>query len=123
MKILLDTNSLLIPGKFRVDVFMELERFGKPELYTIDLVVSELKIISHGNGSDASHANLGMELIEKKGVKVLETDGEHADDEIKKLAVNEGYVVCTQDIELQKSLKEKGVKVLSLRQGSRLEMI
>ena len=123
MKTLLDTNFLLIPGKFRVDIFTELERFGKPRLYTIDLVVSELKIIAQDKGSDAGHARLGLELIVKKGVNVLETGGEHADDEIADLAAREGYTVCTQDTGLQKILKGKGVRVVALRQESRLEIV
>ena len=43
MKFLLDTNFLMIPGKFKVDVFSELEKFGKPELYTVSAVVRELE--------------------------------------------------------------------------------
>jgi rRNA-processing protein FCF1 len=30
MRFLLDANFLLIPGRFRVDIFRELEQFGKP---------------------------------------------------------------------------------------------
>ena len=123
MKALLDTNFLLIPGRFRVDVFSELEGFGKPGLYTIDLVVKELGMLAEGRGSDAGHARLGLSLLEKKGVTVLETRGEHADKELVRLASSRGYAVCTQDRELQKALKEKGVKVISLRQGARLETL
>jgi rRNA-processing protein FCF1 len=49
MKFLLDANFLMIPGKFRVDVFKELEKFGKPDLYTLDLVVKELSKQSSGS--------------------------------------------------------------------------
>jgi len=42
MKLILDANFLIIPGKFKVDVFKELRMFGNPEPFTLDLVVKEL---------------------------------------------------------------------------------
>jgi rRNA-processing protein FCF1 len=116
MRYLLDANFLLIPGRFRVDVFRELERFGKPELFTIDLVVKELRGISRGSGRDARAANLGLELIEKRGVQVLETQGGDADQELERMASEQDFAVCTQDRELQDKLHREGVVVIFLRQ-------
>jgi rRNA-processing protein FCF1 len=121
MKFLIDTNFLLIPGRFRVDVFKELERFGRPELLTIDLVVSELRKLASGKGRNASHARLGLDLIEKKGIRVLESQEGSADHEIERLASEQDLVVCTQDRELQERLRREGLSVVSLRQKRYLE--
>jgi len=121
MKFLLDANFLMIPGKFRVDIFQELEKFGKPELYTIDLVVKELSKLSKAKGKDAFSAKLGLYFIQQKDIGILETEGKNADSKLLALA-GKGYAVCTQDKALTaKILKAKG-KVAFLRQGKYLEM-
>ncbi len=116
MKFLLDTNFLLIPGKFKVDVFRELEAFGRPELFTLDLVVSELGRLASGAGRDASHARLALDLLEKKSVQVLEARGKDADMELERIASEQDFAVCTQDRALQKRLRKEDVTVIFLRQ-------
>ena len=117
MKFLLDTNFLLIPGKSKVDVFAELRRFGKPELYTIDLVVEELKKLASGRGRDSRSARLALELIGKKDVGVLKSCAANADLELERLASERDFAVCTQDRALQERLRREGVVVIFLRQG------
>ncbi len=123
MRFLLDTNFLLIPGKFRVDIVKELERFGKPELYTIDLVVKELGRLAEGSGREASDARVGLELLRLRNAEVLGTSGKHADDEIEEVAKSHGLAVCTQDRGLQKRLSIQGVEVFYLRQRSRIDRL
>ncbi len=121
MKFLLDANFLMIPGKFRVDVFRELEKFGKPELYTTELVVKELSKLSKGGGKDAFFAKLGLSFVQDKDVGILEAQEKKADSELLRLS-KQGFVVCTQDKALTgKIMKAKG-KVVFLRQGKYLEM-
>lgn len=115
MKFLLDTNFLLIPFKFRVDVFSELEEFGKPELYTLDLVLKELEKIKTGS--------FALEFIKKKKVKILKSLGKNTDNEIERMASEKNFVVCTQDRKLIKKLKIGGIKVVYLRQKKYLVMI
>ena len=117
MKFLLDTNFLLIPGKLKVDVFSELQRFGKPELFTLDLVVRELRELSSGPGRDSSHARLALDLLGRKHVKILESAGDGTDPEIERIASEDGFAVCTQDRELQKKLKKRKIPVIFLRQN------
>ena len=116
MKFLLDTNFLLVPGKFRVDIFSELEKFGKPETFVLDLSMRELRKIIKGGGKDSRHALLALDLIEKKEVKVLESGiAEHTDRALVKFA-SEGYVVCTSDRPLIRKLRERGLRAITLRQ-------
>ena len=123
MKFLLDTNFLLIPGKSKVDVFAELRRFGKPELYTIDLVVEELKKLASGRGRDSRSARLALELIGKKDVGVLKSCAANADLELERLASERDFAVCTQDRELIGHLRKDGIHAVSMRQGRYLEKL
>lgn len=123
MKVLIDTNFFLIPGKFGVDFVKELERFGKPELYTLDLVLKELRMLAEGKGKDARNAKLGIELIQRKNIGILEAAGNHADEEMERIAAEGGFVVCTQDRELQKRLRNEDIEVIILRQGRVLAKI
>jgi rRNA-processing protein FCF1 len=121
MKFLLDANFLMIPGKFRVDIFQELERFGRPELFTIDLVVKELSKLSKVKGKDAFSAKLGLFFIQEKDIGILESQEAKADSELVRLS-GEGHIVCTQDKALISKIRRKGGKVAFLRQGKYLEM-
>jgi len=121
MKFLLDANFLMIPGKFKADIFGELERFGKPELFTIDLVVKELSKLSKGKGKDTFSAKLGLFFIQERDIGILETEGKNADSEMLALA-GKGFTVCTQDKLLISKIRRKGGKVVFLRQRRYLEM-
>jgi len=123
MKFLLDANFLLIPAKFKVDIFFELTRFGKPELCTLDLVVGELKKTASGKGADARHAKLALTLIEKKNVRILKTKHRNTDQEIERIAAEHNMVVCTLDRQLIKKLKAEEIPVVSLRKKKRLELV
>lgn len=116
MKVLLDSNFLLIPGRFRVDVFKELQLFGRPEPYTLDLVVKEIEGIAKKPGRDAKYAHMGLFLLDSKGVNIIKTKARNTDREIERIAKEEGFIVCTQDRELIKRLRKKGVRIISLRQ-------
>ncbi len=123
MKFLLDTNFLMLQGKFKVDIFSELEKFGKVEAYTINLVVNELEKIAGGRGKNAMHAKVAIWLIRKEGVKILHSKGRHADPAIKRFAANGYYAVCTQDKKLRDYLKKKKIPVVFLRQKKYLVML
>ena len=121
MKFLIDTNFLLIPGKFKVDIFSEMQKFGKPELYTLDQVVRELEKLASGKGSDSKAAKLALDFLDMKDVTVLKAGTGPTDREIEKAAMDGGFAVCTQDKALIKRLKKTGVKVVFLRQKRFLE--
>jgi len=125
IRFLLDANFLALPGKFNVDIFEQLENFGKDHLYTLDLVVKELETLANGSGRDARHAKVGLLLMQKQGVKVViaADDMDPTDVAILKHAKKGYYTVCTQDRELIRQLKEESIPVISLRQGRYLERV
>lgn len=129
MKIILDTNILLVPGQYKIDVFDELIRLGYTEFIITDSIVRELLILSkkYKSKKDIIAVNLAMSLIDrckivrKDGVindkKIFEHSGKKtiADDDILELADDIG-AVATNDKKLIRDLKKKGVKVVRLRQ-------
>jgi uncharacterized protein len=115
-KVLLDTNFLLIPAKFKVDIYAELERiFDKHELFVLDKSLVELdNIIQNQKGAEKAAAKLAKAILEAKKPKTLKTTSkDYVDDVILGL---EGYIVATQDKELRDRLKKKGIKTITLRQ-------
>ena len=120
MKALLDTNFLMIPGEFGVDILTELLNLGYTEIYALDLVISELKKLSVGRDKYGRSARIGLEFIRKGEVVVLESEKDNADDEILRLAKTKKYVACTQDRELIRRLMSARLRFISLRQGKYL---
>ncbi|MBI4181364.1 MAG: DNA-binding protein [Candidatus Aenigmarchaeota archaeon] len=109
MKVLLDTNFLLLPAQAKVDIFGQLRGLGYGEWATLDAVVRELRALG------SRQARLALHLVEQKGVDILRTRGGRADDELLRLG-RQGYAVCTQDAALARRLHRAGVRVLTLRQ-------
>ena len=107
---LLDTNFLLVPGRFKVDIFSGFSEFGKPQLLTLDLVVEELMDLKDRN------SRLALEFIREKNIEIIKTDGKNTDKEIEKAAETKKLVVCTLDKKLIKNLKKKHIPVITLRQ-------
>ena len=119
MKLVLDANFLLLPGQFKIDIFEELMVFGKPDLYTKDLVVEELEKLAKGKSKDAKPAQLSLDIIKQKKIKVLKAKLEKADDELIRLGKS-GFVICTQD--RAKSLKFRTYLTLKIFGGHRDNM-
>ncbi len=120
-KIILDTNFLTIPYQFKLDIFEEINKLIPDEhkIITLDGVFIELEHLAEQSGEDATAARVGLELIEKKGVKVIPTQEKNVDDTIVELA-DKQTLVATNDKELINRLKTKNVKVIYLRGKNRL---
>lgn len=125
-KIILDTNFLLIPAKFKVDIFSELDRictFGC-RLFIIDKTLDELnRIVREQKGKDKAAAKLALLLLKSKKVEVIATKGQGTVDErILNLEGLNGYAVATQDVMLKRKLKKKHIQIITLRQKRYLIM-
>ncbi len=119
-KIVLDTNFLMIPGQFGVDVFKEIENtvYSKIELLICSGSLKELqKLTETGKEADKRAAKLALKLIENKNIQIIPTCPGHVDDKLVELS-QEGYLIATQDLELKKRLK----KFIYLRQKKYIEM-
>ena len=123
-KILLDTNFLLIPAQFRVDIFSEIERICNfnYKLHILDRTTEELdNIIEKQRGKSKDAAKLALKLIKSKKINIIKTKEKSATDTlIIKTAGKKEFIVATQDKFLKKQLKSENIALIVLRQKKRL---
>jgi hypothetical protein len=112
-KVILDTNFLLAPFQFRVDIFAELERIldVKYDLHVTDGVISELQ------GLRTMDAKGALSLV--KGLPRIAAEGKDVDEALLALA-SKNTIICTNDKILIEKLKSKGAPVIYLRQKKHL---
>ncbi|WP_407421389.1 PIN domain-containing protein [Methanobrevibacter sp.] len=116
-EVVIDTNFFMVPFQFNVDIITELEKvLPSYKLTTPSFVINELKGLKRNNkGKIRLNANLALKLansskVEIKDISLLEN--ETVDDAL--LRVSE--VLATNDIELKKRAKAKGITIVYLRQ-------
>jgi len=119
MKVLLDTNMMLVPHQFGVDIFEYLKDY---KIITLSSCVDELNMLAKKRGGDGKAAKIALELVKQKKVEIVKTK-EKGDPSIKNFAVIERCAVATNDAALAKFLKGKGINVIRLKQKKYLEEI
>lgn len=113
MKVLVDTNGLMVPAQHGIDVFEELRALGFDECVIPSAVSDELESLkSKVRGSDRVALAVALELSKRCGV--VDAPG-NADDVIARLAKEMGAAVFTNDAALRKRLKKDGVKTIFMR--------
>ena len=124
-KIILDTNFLLIPLQFRVDIFSELNRICNfnYKIFIFEQTINELKnIMEKQKGADKKAAQFALKLVKLKNIGIIKS-GETDVDELMLDSVNNDTILATQDIKLKKQLLEKGASVIILRQKKYLQFV
>ena len=123
-KILLDTNFLLIPYQFKVDIFTQIDKLAafKYELFILDRTLEELKkIFEEQKGKDKDAAKIALKLIAIKNIGIIRTKSNKSTDSIiLNTASKDNFIVATQDKELRTKLRQKNVPVVALRQKKRV---
>ena len=119
-KVIIDTNGLMIPGQFGLDIFSELGRLGFDSYIVSSASVRELeKITASGRGKDKMAAKIALSLLDR--CIIIEETG-FADDLILEMAIGMKASVLTNDAELKKRLCSKGVTIVYLRDRTRLSI-
>ena len=117
-KILCDTNFLLVPLRFGVDVFSEADEAlnDLTEFFVSSRVVDEIKLLrKDAKPSFEKELLFALKMIEQ--CKVIEDTSETlVDDSLIELARINNMVIGTTDSELRKKARMEGVKVIYLRQ-------
>jgi len=124
--IIIDTNFLLIPYIFKVDIFEEINRICnfKYQLCVLEETLGELnKIIKEQKGKHAEAAKFALKLVKWKHLKILDKNQDKSVDDIIVDIANTDTIVATQDAELKQRLKENGVGFIVLRQKKYLNLI
>lgn len=122
--VLLDTNFLLVPYQFRVDVLKQIEGILEVphEIVVPSGVVSELRKLGRGHGKEGAAARFALKLVEASKARRVRSAG-NVDDWIVQYAVRENAIVCTNDVALRHRLKNEGVKIIALRSRARLGVV
>lgn len=137
VKVLLDTNFLLIPYSLGVDIFSEIDRIIDTayEFCIIDKTVDELNNIIDSattqSGKDRDAARFALKLLEKKDIKLIKTESiknktetiKNVDELILENTDPKEFIVATQDQDLKRKLKLKGIPLIVLRQKKHLKLI
>ena len=124
-KIILDTNFLMIPLEFRVDIFSEIDRIChfNYKLFVYGQSVSELKNIMQKQASaHKKAAQFGLKLIKLKNIAMIDSEQKDVDTLILE-NLDKDTIVATQDIALKKEVLEKGSCVIILRKKKHLQLI
>jgi rRNA-processing protein FCF1 len=126
LKVILDSNALLAPLQFKIDVFSELERLLNRnfELILLSAVKRELKALAEkGSPKMRKNACYALKIVERcKYVEVENLASALTDDVIVKKAKEWGSPVFTNDKQLRKRLRDISVPVIYVRQKSHLEI-
>jgi len=146
--VIVDTNALLIPGEFGVDIFYELEKLGYAHIIVPKAVLNELTKLKQRpvlKGKEKRAAKIGHSLVLKYAraskqeqmpgkllhgaelpgceVTIDEGRGEEIDTDewIAELALKKKAAVLTNDEPLKRKLSKAGIVTVYLRGGNRLE--
>lgn len=116
-EVVIDTNFFMVPFQFNVDIIDELEKvLPSYNLTTPIFVINELKGLKRNNkGKIRLNADLALKLANSSNIEIKDIsleNNETVDDAL--LRVSE--VLATNDIELKKRARKKGITVAYLRQ-------
>jgi hypothetical protein len=105
--IVLDANALLMPFQFKVNLDRELKRlFGEMPVLVPSSVLGEL-----ANALD-KNAKAALSLARKYHIAETELSG---DDAVMDVAIKKDSAVVTNDRELIRRLRARGIRVIRLR--------
>jgi rRNA-processing protein FCF1 len=126
IKIILDSNFLLVPFQFGVNIFEAIEDLldRNIEFIVLPQILEEVKRIADGMDDDSRGARLALKLIGER-CKVLDLEGIEGldvDESIVRAAVKLGAAVATNDRELRRKLRSKGIPTIFLRERSHLDI-
>ena len=119
-RIIIDTNFLMIPSQFKIDIFAEMDRvMSEPyQLCVFRASVEELEKLKEKKDKDRQHVLVALKLIKQKNLKTLpnSVNEKYADKSILEGVTNKD-IVCTQDKELKRALKtkHKGIRFITLK--------
>ncbi|RJQ15671.1 DNA-binding protein [Candidatus Woesearchaeota archaeon] len=117
-KVYIDTNFLLIPYQFKVDIFTEIKRLLEEpaEMVIVEKTFQELaNVIKTANMKDKTAAKMALQLIKQKHLKADASFLDRSVDDILLSIAKPGDYVATQDAGLKRKLKSKKIKIITLK--------
>jgi len=114
--IILDTDFILIPAKYKVDIFAEIDRICDFN-YKLAIFDKTLQELDNLKGLKRQ-VKLTKQLIKTKGLNILKCvlKDKTVDMAILGYANLGQSIVATQDMALKRSLRAKQIPIITLRQ-------
>jgi rRNA-processing protein FCF1 len=126
LKIILDSNFLLVPAQLRIDIFEGLMSLLNQNYKSIVLstTTDELEsLMKKDSPKLRKQAEMALKLAEKCDlINVERKHGETNDDVIVRVAKQMKCLVATNDSDLRERLRNISIPVVYVRQKSRLEL-
>lgn len=131
MKILLDTNILMLPAQRRLDVFVDIEHLladerGTPRFFVMQSSVEELASKASGRSHTAIAAKVARIILSQGRVTIVKSLLPKTDEAIldwanMELSEHKEFAVVTNDVALRKKLRAMGTRLICLKGGTRLD--
>ncbi|RLG21931.1 hypothetical protein DRN74_00790 [Candidatus Micrarchaeota archaeon] len=117
MKVILDSNCLMMLTEFKINIYDEIKKLiPDAEFITSAEVVAELEKINN------LHAKVALSSISSEEVRI-EKMGRPVDDALIKYAKENNAVLCSNDKELRRKALKRGVPVIFMRAKKKLDII
>lgn len=119
-KLLLDANFLIMPFQFNVDIFGEFDRLvgEQYQVYTLNRTYNEALNVEDGRYQQQVERLVDESMPDIEILEVVADHGMDADDILVQMAGE--YIVCTNDAELKRRLRDEELPHIFLRQKSHL---
>jgi hypothetical protein len=119
--VILDTNFLLLPFQYKIDIFTEIDYLleMEHEFVISSAEIRELERLSEDKGKKGIAARLALKMVDANRIEIVESK-KPVDDWIVEYAEKTGAIVCTNDRKLRKRLKEVDIKIIALLGKSRV---
>lgn len=118
MKVLIDTNGLMVPGQRGIDIFDELRALGYDEFVVPSAVTDEMEVLKRKvKGEDRAALAIAGSLLRQ--CEIVDAPGE-ADEVLLRLALETHAPVFTNDAVLRKRLKKEQVRTIFVRSRQKL---
>ena len=116
-EVVIDTNFFMVPFQFNVDIIDELEKaLPSYKLTTPIFVINELKGLKRNNkGKIRLNADLALKLANSSNIEIKDISLEN-NETVYDALLRVSEVLATNDIELKKRARKKGITVAYLRQ-------
>ena len=115
-KIILDSSALMMVFEFNIDIERELDRLiGSYQIFIPRNIVDELSFLSqNGRGKKKQLAKAALKLLERYTIVDLDSNL-NGDDSVIAAAEKYNGIVITNDRELRRRLKDKGISRICLQ--------
>jgi rRNA-processing protein FCF1 len=122
--VILDTNFLLVPFQFKINVIKELDYLLEVshKFVISSQTIIELENLGKSKSKTGIAARLAKKILETNSIEVIKND-QHVDDWIVEYAKEHNAIVATNDTLLRKRLRPFKIKVVVVKSRSSLGFI